>query len=38
LELQNGQLKETSSFGRTFLGGGLDDFRLPICQQCHGLT
>ena len=29
-ELQNGQLKATSSFGFCFFGGGLDDFRFPI--------
>jgi hypothetical protein len=29
-ELQNGQLKATSSFCFCFLGGGFDDFRFPI--------
>ena len=29
-ELQNGQLKATSSLGRCFFGGGLDDFLFPI--------
>ncbi len=29
-ELQKGQLKETSSFGFCFFGGGLDDLRLPM--------
>ena len=29
-ELQNGQENATSSFGFTFLGGGFDDFLLPM--------
>lgn len=29
-ELQKGQLKDISNFGFCFLGGGLEDFRLPI--------
>ena len=29
-ELQNGQENATSSFGLTFLGGGFDDFLLPM--------
>ena len=29
-ELQKGQLKDTSSFGFCFFGGGFDDFLLPI--------
>lgn len=29
-ELQNGHENATSSFGFTFLGGGFDDFLLPM--------
>lgn len=33
LELQKGQLNAESNFGRTFLGGGFEDFRLPILTE-----
>ncbi len=35
-ELQNGQEKATSSFAFTFLGGGLDDFLLPMAHRSVG--